>query len=60
MVFDRTGNRVIDKQVVGGVYHGHVRSWDELETPMKKVLEEHGVVKKGKISVDANRWDVEP
>lgn len=39
VVFDRTGNKVANKEAVGGIFHGHVRSWDELEGPMKKALE---------------------
>ncbi|MGH9886639.1 MAG: hypothetical protein ACREBE_13985, partial [bacterium] len=56
VVFDRTGNKVVNKQVVGGVFHGHVRTWDELEAPMRKALEERGLVKNGKIVVDPARW----
>jgi hypothetical protein len=56
VVFDRTGNKVIEKEVAGGTFHGHVRSWDELEGPMKKALEERGLVKNGKITVDPARW----
>jgi hypothetical protein len=56
VVFDRTGNKVVNKEVVGGVFHGHVRSWDELEGPMKKLLEDRGLVKNGKVTVDPARW----
>jgi hypothetical protein len=56
VVFDRTGNKVANKEVAGGIFHGHVRSWEELEAPMKKLLEERGLVKNGKISVDSARW----
>jgi hypothetical protein len=60
VVFDRTGNKIIDKQVVGGTYHGHVRTWDELEDTMKKTLIEQGVVEKGRIKLDPSRWDLQP
>ncbi len=60
VVFDRTGDTVVDKQAAGGVYHGHVRTWDELEAPMRRVLIDHDVVKKGKINVDPDRWDLTP
>ncbi len=56
VVFDRTGNKVVDKGVAGGVFHGHVRSWDELDGAMQKVLEARGLVKNGKITVDPARW----
>jgi hypothetical protein len=56
VVFDRTGNRVVNKDVAGGVFHGHVRTWDELEAPMKKLLVDRGLVKNGKITVDPARW----
>jgi hypothetical protein len=56
VVFDRTGNKVVGKGVAGGVFHGHVRSWDELEGSMQKILEERGLVKNGKITVDPARW----
>jgi hypothetical protein len=56
VVFDRTGNKVANKEVAGGMFHGHVRSWDELEPAMRKVLEDRGLIKKGKISVDPARW----
>jgi len=58
VIFDRTGNKVVNKEVAGGVFHGHVRSWDELESPMKKLLEDRGLVKNGKIAVDPARWIV--
>lgn len=35
VVFDRTHN---------DVYHGHVRSWDELHPDMKKALKDAGIV----------------
>lgn len=56
VVFDRTGNKVVNKEVAGGIFHGHVRSWEELDAPMKRLLEERGLVKNGKISVDPARW----
>jgi hypothetical protein len=56
VVFDRTCNKVLNKEVAGGVFHGHVRSWDELEAPMKKVLVDRGLVKNGMITVDPARW----
>ena len=46
----------MSKDVTGGVFHGHVRSWAELDGPMKKLLEERGIVKNGKITADPNRW----
>lgn len=58
VVFDRTGNKVVNKEVAGGVFHGHVRFWDELEAPMKKLLVDRGLVKNGKITVDSDRWTV--
>ncbi len=60
VVFDRTENKVMNKQIVGGVYHGHVRTWDELEDSMKKTLIEQGVVEKGTIKLDPSRWDISP
>jgi hypothetical protein len=45
VIFDGTGNKVANKEVVGGVFHGHVRTWDELDPAMRKLLEERGVVK---------------
>ena len=56
VIFDRTGNKVVNKEVAGGVFHGHVRSWDELDAPMKKVLVDRGLAKNGKITVDPDRW----
>lgn len=57
VVFDRTGNRVADKKVVGGVYHGHVRSWEELDKDMQKLLLDHGLVdRRGKMTVDPKKW----
>lgn len=46
----------MSKEVAGGIFHGHVRSWEELDAPMKKLLEDRGLVKNGKISVDPARW----
>ena len=61
VVFDRTGDKVAGKRAVGGVYHGHVRTWDELTSPMKGTLIEHGVVdRRGRIKVDPSRWDITP
>jgi hypothetical protein len=56
VVLDRTGHRITNKEVTGGVFHGHVRMWDELDRPMQKLLEERGFVKNGRISVDPARW----
>ena len=56
VVFDRTGNKVVNKEVAGGIFHGHVRSWEEFEAAMKKLLEDRGLVKNGKINVDPTRW----
>lgn len=58
VIFDRTGNKVVNKEVAGGVFHGHVRTWEELEAPMKKLLEDRGLVKNGKITVDPARWTI--
>jgi len=59
VVFDRTGNTVQGGKIVGGTYHGHVRSYNELTTEMKNVLKENGVTvrKDGTIVVDPKRWD---
>jgi hypothetical protein len=58
---DRTGSRVISKRVAGGTYHGHVRTWDELEEPMKRVLVQYGVVDaRGRMTIDPSRWNDEP
>jgi hypothetical protein len=56
VVFDRTGNKVVNKTVAGGIFHGHVRSWQDLEAPMKRLLEDRGLVKNGKVNVDPARW----
>jgi hypothetical protein len=57
VILDRTGNLVSGKRVVGGVYHGHVRSWEELDREMRKVLLEHHVVdSRGRINVDPKHW----
>jgi hypothetical protein len=61
VVFNRTGNLVEDKQPAGGVYHGHVRTWSELDRDMQRVLvENHMVDKKGRIQVDPARWEDKP
>lgn len=61
VVFDRTGNKIVNKQAVGGTYHGHVHTWNELEPPMKRVLLDHGIVdSRGKLKLDPSRWDSEP
>ncbi len=53
VVLDRTGNLVRDKRVVGGIYHGHVRSWGQLSKDMRAVLTTYGikVSNKGKITL---------
>ena len=61
VVFDRTGNLVRDKQIIGGIYHGHVRSWDDLSKDMKDTLKAHNVVdRRGRIHVDSEEWDSTP
>lgn len=61
VVFDRTGNKVVNKKVVGGVYHGHVRTWDELEPEMQNALEQEGFVdSRGRITLDAKKADATP
>jgi hypothetical protein len=61
VVFDRTGNLVAEKQVVGGVYHGHVRTWEQLDPEMRKVLIDHRLVdRRGRITFDPKQWDVVP
>lgn len=61
VVFDRTGNKVADKQVVGGVYHGHVRTWDELEPEMQNALEQEGLVdSRGRVTIDPKKADTTP
>lgn len=44
------GQFVVLDQTPPGIYHGHVRSWNELSSVMKNVLRKAGLVKKsGKI-----------
>lgn len=35
---------VVFDQTRSGVFHGHVRSWDELDQPMKNTLQRAGTV----------------
>ena len=61
VVFDRTGNRVDAKRQAGGIFHGHVRTWEMLSSDMKKALIKQGLVdKRGRITIDSNKWDLEP
>lgn len=44
------GEFVVLDEITKGVFHGHVRSWDELSSKMKAELIKAGMVnKKGKI-----------
>ena len=44
------GEIVVLDETTPGVYHGHVRSWDELSNPMKSVLRKNGMVdNKGRV-----------
>ena len=44
------GEIVVFDETIDGVFHGHVRSWDELTEPMKSALRKAGMTnKKGKI-----------
>ena len=44
------GEIVVFDETTKGVFHGHVRSWNELSEPMKAALRKAGMVtKKGKI-----------
>jgi hypothetical protein len=58
VVFDRTGNLVEQGKVVGGQYHGHVRTWDELTSEMQNVLKRNGVsvVGDGRLQLDPKKW----
>ncbi|RBP35334.1 RHS repeat-associated protein, partial [Roseimicrobium gellanilyticum] len=58
VVFDRTQNVTRGGRTVGGEYHGHVRTWDELSSPMQKALSDYGVSvsKKGEIKLDPKTW----
>jgi hypothetical protein len=59
VVLDRTGNLVRNKKVVGGVYHGHVRTWDKLSPEMRKALKPYiKVNKRGLITWINPNWDV--
>lgn len=61
VVFDRTGNHVAGQTAVGGVYHGHVRSWEQLDHDMRNALQIHGLVdRRGRITVDPQKWDTTP
>jgi hypothetical protein len=58
VVLDRTGNLVKDKKVVGGEYHGHVRSWDGLSSNMRAALKPIvDVDKSGRWIINPN-WDI--
>jgi hypothetical protein len=43
VVFDRTGNKIVDGEIAGGSFHGHVRNWSELTPEMQRVLRENGI-----------------
>ena len=44
------GQIIVFDETSPGVYHGHVRSWQELTQPMKNALIENGLVNRhGKI-----------
>jgi uncharacterized protein RhaS with RHS repeats len=48
VILDKT--RTVPGKVDTEIYHGHVRSWDELTDDMKKALKKEGMVdKKGRI-----------
>jgi filamentous hemagglutinin len=40
----KTGDFVVFDRTVNNIYHGHVRSWNQLEPGMKKALQEAGMV----------------
>lgn len=47
VIFDETRN---------GIFHGHSRSWEELNSTMQAVLRKQGLVtKKGKIITEKNK-----
>ena len=47
------GEFVVLDQTSPGVYHGHVRSWNQLETGMKNALVKGGLANRhGKILID--------
>jgi hypothetical protein len=48
---DKENNEIVVlDETTPGVFHGHVRTWDQLTTPMKDALQKAGLVnKKGKI-----------
>ena len=58
VVLDRTGNTVRNGQVVGGDYHGHVRTYDQLSQPMRNTLNQNGISvgKDGSIRLDPTMW----
>ncbi|MEM8875621.1 MAG: RHS repeat-associated core domain-containing protein [Planctomycetota bacterium] len=43
VILDRTGNTIRDGHVIGGSFHGHVRSWDQLSTAQRNALQRLGV-----------------
>ena len=43
VVLDKTGNLNVNNRPIGGIYHGHVRTRDQLEPSMLKALNKHGV-----------------
>ena len=45
-----SGQFVVLKKTSEGLFHGHIRPWDELEDQMKNALRDNGLVNsKGKI-----------
>jgi len=58
VVLDRTGNIVRNGQIVGGEYHGHLRSYDQLTQRMKAILRANkiNVGKRGAIRVDSEAF----